>query len=94
MSRFVYHEFLNVMIPAWLYLPLVCVLPGEGPTPRLLLQLCSLWGQKTSAPALEEVQGETVKEKEKEKAEKHMKEDVLRWNKSNFALTFIVSELS
>lgn len=36
--------------------------PGEGPTPHLLLQLCSLWGQRTSAPALEEIQREAVEE--------------------------------
>lgn len=53
---------------------IVCVLalflPGEGQTAHLLLQLCSHWGQKTSPPALEEVQREAV-EKERERRQKN-----------------------
>lgn len=49
--------------------PFALRLPGEWPTPHLLLQLRSLRGPKTSAPALEEVQGEALEE-ERKKAEK------------------------
>lgn len=52
------------------------LLPGEGATPHLFLQLCAFGDQKTSAPALEEVQGEM-----RMKAEKHAKQNVLRLSK-------------
>lgn len=56
--------------------PFALRLPGEWPTPHLLLQLRSVWGQKTSAPALEEVQGEALEEERKKAEKKNMKEEV------------------
>lgn len=65
------------------------LLPGEGATPHLFLQLCAFRDQKTSAPALEDVQGEMRIE-----AGKHAKQNVLILSKVNFDLTFIVGDLS
>lgn len=74
--------------------PSAVCLPGEAPTPHLLLQLCSLWSQTTGAPALEEVQGEAVEEEsERRQQNKWRKKSEDRIN-GIWVLAFLVIDLS